>query len=289
MESGMAVGSFLKSSGIAALAVGLAIALPATASAQERGWGGRRDGQPAGQAAQQGDAQQGEHRQGRGDGGNRGGGMRSQQAPQAQPPAQVQVQPQAQVQQPQSRWQGNGNGGRGWRRDGVQGSVQPAERPAWRGQDRGGDNRWRGNDGQARGGNDGRWDGNRRGDNDGRVNRGRDGNGGSRWSGSNGRGWNNDWRRDNRYNWSSYRNTNRNVFRLGRYHSPYNSWSYRRLGIGFSLQPLFYSSSYWINDPWQYRLPEAYGPYRWVRYYDDALLVDIYSGEVVDVIYDFFW
>ena len=31
------------------------------------------------------------------------------------------------------------------------------------------------------------------------------------------------------------------------------------------------------------------GPYRWVRYYDDALLVDIYSGEVVDVIYDFFW
>ena len=23
--------------------------------------------------------------------------------------------------------------------------------------------------------------------------------------------------------------------------------------------------------------------------YDDVLLVDIYSGEVVDVIYDFFW
>ena len=32
-----------------------------------------------------------------------------------------------------------------------------------------------------------------------------------------------------------------------------------------------------------------HGPYRWVRYYDDVLLVDIYSGEVVDVIYDFFW
>ena len=50
-----------------------------------------------------------------------------------------------------------------------------------------------------------------------------------------------------------------------------------------------YGNRYWINDPWQYRLPEAYGPYRWVRYYDDALLVDIYSGEVVDVMYDFFW
>ncbi|WP_409574764.1 RcnB family protein [Sphingopyxis sp. PET50] len=33
----------------------------------------------------------------------------------------------------------------------------------------------------------------------------------------------------------------------------------------------------------------AYGGYRWVRYYNDALLVDTYSGEVVDVIYDFFW
>ena len=59
--------------------------------------------------------------------------------------------------------------------------------------------------------------------------------------------------------------------------------------IGFALDSLFYSSRYWIDDPWQYRLPDAYGPYRWVRYYDDALLVDIYSGEVVDGMYDFFW
>jgi len=26
-----------------------------------------------------------------------------------------------------------------------------------------------------------------------------------------------------------------------------------------------------------------------VRYYDDVVLVDTYTGEVVDVIYDFFW
>jgi hypothetical protein len=103
------------------------------------------------------------------------------------------------------------------------------------------------------------------------------------------RKWNNDWRRDNRYNWYNYRNANRNVFRLGRYYSPYNNYRYSRLSIGFRLGSLFYGSRYWINDPWQYRLPEAYGPYRWVRYYDDALLVDTYTGEVVDVIYDFFW
>ncbi|MGB3928318.1 MAG: RcnB family protein, partial [Sphingobium sp.] len=49
------------------------------------------------------------------------------------------------------------------------------------------------------------------------------------------------------------------------------------------------SNSYWINDPYQYRLPPSYGTLRWVRYYDDALLVDIRDGYVVDVIHDFFW
>ncbi len=109
------------------------------------------------------------------------------------------------------------------------------------------------------------------------------------WHGDNNRRWDrHDWRRDNRYNWSSYRNHNRHIFQLGNYYSPYRNYSYRRLSIGFSLGSLFYGNRYWINDPWQYRLPDVYGPYRWVRYYDDVLLVDVYSGEVVDVIYDFF-
>ncbi len=103
------------------------------------------------------------------------------------------------------------------------------------------------------------------------------------------RHWDRRWRDNNRYNWHDHRRAHRNIYRLGRYYSPYRSWSYRRLSIGFNLDTLFYSSRYWIDDPWQYRLPPAYGPYRWVRYYDDALLVDTYSGEVVDVIYDFFW
>lgn len=101
--------------------------------------------------------------------------------------------------------------------------------------------------------------------------------------------WDRRWRDDSRYNWYSYRNYNRHVYRPGRYYSPYRHYNYRRLGIGVFLESLFYSNRYWINDPWQYRLPEVYGPYRWVRYYDDALLVDIRRGEVVDVIHDFFW
>lgn len=97
------------------------------------------------------------------------------------------------------------------------------------------------------------------------------------------------WRRDNRYDWQRYRDSHRSNYRIGRYYAPYHNYSYRRLGIGFSLGSMFYGRNYWINDPWSYRLPEVYGPYRWVRYYDDVLLVDTYTGEVVDVIYDFFW
>src|SRR3546814_17998620 len=74
---------------------------------------------------------------------------------------------------------------------------------------------------------------------------------------------------------------------MPRYYSPYRNHRYTRFSIGFTLGSLFYGERYWINDPWYYRLPPAYGSYRWVRYYDDALLVDIYSGQVVDVIYDF--
>ena len=109
------------------------------------------------------------------------------------------------------------------------------------------------------------------------------------WSSRTTRDWNRDWRQDHRYDWQGWRNAHRDTYRLGRYNPPYNHYSYRRLGIGFTLDNVFFGSSYWIGDPWSYRLPEAYGPYRWVRYYDDALLVDVYSGEVVDVIYDVFW
>jgi hypothetical protein len=75
--------------------------------------------------------------------------------------------------------------------------------------------------------------------------------------------WTHNWRNDNRYNWRKYREQNRNYFRPGRYHAPYRDQ--------------------------QYRLPAAYGSYRWVRYYDDVLLVDVRNGHVVDVIRDFFW
>jgi len=102
------------------------------------------------------------------------------------------------------------------------------------------------------------------------------------------RRWSGEWRHDRRYDWRDWRRRHHDRFRFGFYYDPFG-WDYFRYGTGWRMWPSYYRSSYWLNDPWQYRLPPAYGPYRWIRYHNDALLVNIYTGEVVDVEYDFFW
>ena len=99
--------------------------------------------------------------------------------------------------------------------------------------------------------------------------------------------WNGNWRNDHRYNWQDRRRHHRSLFRLGAYFDPFG-WGYQRFSIGWRLWPSYYSSNYWFN-PTQYGLPYAPPGYQWVRYYDDALLVDTWSGQVVDVINNFFW
>lgn len=161
---------------------------------------------------------------------------------------------------PNRAWSGNGD-----RRDDNRNWNRDRDRNGWRGNNgwRGDDRRWAGNNG---------WRGNAWGYN------------------NNWRAWNRDgWRRDNRYNWYGWRNSHRSVFSLGFYSAPWRGYSYSRFSIGVVIGAPFYAERYWIADPWAYRLPPAWGPYRWVRYYDDALLVDIYTGEVVDAIYDIFW
>lgn len=110
----------------------------------------------------------------------------------------------------------------------------------------------------------------------------------TRWT--NQRRWDNGWRQDRRYDWRSYRNRYGDRYRAGRYYAPRGwSYGYRSFSVGFFLNDLLYANNYWISDPYAYRLPPAYGSLRWIRYYDDALLVDIRDGYVVDVIRDFFW
>ncbi|HJU77362.1 MAG TPA: RcnB family protein [Sphingomicrobium sp.] len=100
--------------------------------------------------------------------------------------------------------------------------------------------------------------------------------------------WSTSWRHSNKYDWHNWRKRHRSLFRLGFYFDPFG-WRYRPYSIGWRLWPSYYSSRFWINDPWRYRLPYAPPGYRWIRYYNDAILVDTWNGEVVDVIYNFFW
>lgn len=102
--------------------------------------------------------------------------------------------------------------------------------------------------------------------------------------------WNRGWRDEGRYDWSRHRRYNRDAYRLPRYYAPgAYGYEYRRFVVGASLSRSFYDQGYWLDDPYLYRLPPAYGPYRWVRYWGDALLVDLRTGRVVDVVHDIFY
>jgi Ni/Co efflux regulator RcnB len=108
--------------------------------------------------------------------------------------------------------------------------------------------------------------------------------GGHRWNSD----WNRHWRDNSRYDWRGHRDRHRAIFHIGIYSDPFG-WGYQRYQPGWRMWPSYYGRSYWLNDPSMYRLPPAYPGTQWIRYHDDAILVDIWTGEVVDAIYDFFW
>jgi Ni/Co efflux regulator RcnB len=67
-----------------------------------------------------------------------------------------------------------------------------------------------------------------------------------------------------------------------------HGWRYRVWSIGAILPAVFLASEYYYDD---YRLLGLQAPppgYRWVRYGDDLLLVNLRTGEVEDVVYDVF-
>lgn len=166
--------------------------------------------------------------------------------------------PQAEVQMQQQA-----NGYRGYR-GGYQGQQQ-VQRRNWNGQPgnwnrQGGDYRQRVVEQQQRYGQANRWAGNT---------------------------WNRDWRNDRRYDWRDYRNEHRSIFRLGIYYDPFG-YGYQQFNIGYRLAPVYFGEQFWI-DPAMYELPYPPPGTQWIRYWNDAVLVDMYSGEVVDVIHGFFW
>lgn len=285
----------MKKTLLAALIAATAL-VPAAAIAQDRGgrWGGRDGGQSAQsgrqhvpqrsadrggwrqqeRAAPQPRAERPQRQEWRGrEGASSWRQQRQQAVPQMQQP-QMQQPRQERADRPDRRqWSGQ-------RQSGTQhiDRVRDAERRQWSG-----DRDRRDWDRTRTDRNDRRWASDRR----------RDGSrswGNDRYRDGNRHRWDNNWRNDRRYDWRGYRASHRHLYRLPRYYAPVGwGYGYRRFSIGFTLSSMLFSQQYWINDPFYYRLPPAYGPYRWVRYYNDALLVDVDTGEVVDVMYDFFW
>ncbi len=83
-----------------------------------------------------------------------------------------------------------------------------------------------------------------------------------------------------------YRKSHRSVYARGRWDAPFR---YQRWDRGAHLRPGYYAPRYYIADPWRYRLPPARSGLRWVRHYDDVLLVNIRTGRVIEVHHNFFW
>jgi Ni/Co efflux regulator RcnB len=94
-------------------------------------------------------------------------------------------------------------------------------------------------------------------------------------------------RRDYGYNdWQSHRRYNRDIYRGGNWHSDYR---YRAFNPGVTLGFGYYQPRYQMNDYNRYRLPNPGWNRRWVRHYNDVLLVDVRSGRVIDVYRNFYW
>jgi Ni/Co efflux regulator RcnB len=97
-----------------------------------------------------------------------------------------------------------------------------------------------------------------------------------------------DSRREAREDWRDYRQSHRGVYTLPRYYAP-RGHVYRPATVGIRIAPAFYGRSYWISDPYRYRLPPVVGAQRWVRYGNDVLLIDTRTGRVLRANNGFFY
>lgn len=95
-----------------------------------------------------------------------------------------------------------------------------------------------------------------------------------------------DARQEYREDWRDYRKAHRDVYRGGNWRAPFR---YSRWDVGARLQPTYYSSRYYIADPYRYRLPRPGANLQWVRHYNDVLLVNVRTGRVMEVHRSFFW
>jgi len=89
-----------------------------------------------------------------------------------------------------------------------------------------------------------------------------------------------------RNDWRGWRDGHRDLYARGGWNAPFR---YNGFRPGARIAPAYYGQGYWIGDPGRYHLPRAVGAQRWVRHYDDVLLVDTRRGVVVDAVRGFYF
>lgn len=77
-------------------------------------------------------------------------------------------------------------------------------------------------------------------------------------------------------------------FHDGDYEKPFG-WRYRLWSLGDFIPPLFTADKYWIDDYRSYDLARPPFGCVWVRYGNDAILLDKRTGEVLRVVRDVFY
>ena len=83
----------------------------------------------------------------------------------------------------------------------------------------------------------------------------------------------------------NYRNEVRDYNRA----HPWNAnFRYQRFAVGARIQPAYFGNRYTISDYGRFRWARPGVNQRWVRHFDDALLVNTRTGRVVKVVYNAF-
>jgi len=126
------------------------------------------------------------------------------------------------------------------------------------------------------------------------------------WDGNRGRDRRGDWNdgrrgrdaRDNRFdnrdrrrgNWAQFRRSfdAPRRYRVGVYRAP-PGYYYRRWHHGDRLPRAYFARNYWLTNFVIYGLFAPPPGLMWVRYGPDALLIDTYTGEIVQVRYNVFY
>ncbi len=65
-------------------------------------------------------------------------------------------------------------------------------------------------------------------------------------------------------------------------------FKYNRFSVGARIQPAYYGRNYVVTDWRRFHWAAPRANQRWVRHYDDALLVNTRTGRVVKVVYSAF-